>query len=593
MFPFSGTFYYPKPDHTPADRVSLAWAGTRSENLASVWLLYHLLDELGDDRLAAIAAATDLAMRPSEDRKAYRARLMDAGILGTPDRVDEALFNRSKRDLLAQLPQTAHPEDEVALKTLNYGWGYAAERKRVGATAKRALEADWRRVDGRIDRCVEQHGALVSAFARRAIPAASTVRDLSVRFRDDGIDVACGRVPEGYSRPDAAYLAGRRLPVPEAPSGLFSWGHRSRRSGLPEASDLQIDGLHLSTLAPLRDAMAQHREAVSALPERPDPYDPRYLHHHGDFRVLLAMRYVAALAADYGVRSDLKQVLSLPLGASEITLEEATVLYEGLVTGTAHAFGGTTADGPTQDLQTATSLIREIHDAEGRIIYRSDLRTNEITSPRIGALTTDILRNVVQHGTGVRAKRAVMAGGHPVPVGGKTGTTNGFRNAAFIGYVPRSDEGGYRAPAGYVIGTYVGYDDNRPMVNGGIRLSGASGALPAWIGTAQGLANAGLIGSAPATITTLEAGKTWPLVTDGGFGAVRVDTKTGLPITEDDLVVAEGEKPPETGTVLVRASRVASRSASDRGRARERAGSGSGAGTSGWWERLKERLSGR
>ena len=47
IYRFEGTAYVPKPDHKPkSDTVSMAWAGANSENLATVWLLYHLTDRL-------------------------------------------------------------------------------------------------------------------------------------------------------------------------------------------------------------------------------------------------------------------------------------------------------------------------------------------------------------------------------------------------------------------------------------------------------------------------------------------------------------------------------------------------------------------
>jgi penicillin-binding protein 1A len=537
VFPFSGTFYYPSPDHEPAPQVSLAWAGTRSENLASVWLLYHLLDGIDDPRLAALASATDLARRPAEDDAAYRERLMSVGVLPSRDRLEEAAFNRAKRNVLAALPRGPHPEDAVPLRTVGYGWGYDAERKRVrgDATKLRALDADWRRTEGRIDGCVAQHGALVSAMARGGVPSAGAVRDLQVRAGEDGrLEVACGRSAEGFGPVTAAALAGAGSEVVEVDIAGFAVRFGARR-GLPEERDLRIDGLHVSTVEALRSAIATERERLARTDrdEGPQPWlEPTWLYHHQDFRTLLAMRYVAALAAEYGVRSEIRPVLSLPLGVTEITVEEATVLYEGLVTGKSHTFAGVTENGPTAPLPTATSLIREIRAADGRVLFRAEGWSEAIASPRVGAMTAGILRNVVEHGTGARASKAITAGGHPVPVGGKTGTTNDFRNAAFVGFVPSVVGGAYDATAGYFVGTYVGYDDNRPLVNGRIRLAGASGALPAWIGTAQGLQAAGLLGEAPPSGSALEPAGPWPLVAGAGLRPVVVDPKTGLPVAE-------------------------------------------------------------
>jgi len=47
LFHYQATDYVPRPDHTPeSDKISMAWAGVMSENLATVWLLYHLTDRL-------------------------------------------------------------------------------------------------------------------------------------------------------------------------------------------------------------------------------------------------------------------------------------------------------------------------------------------------------------------------------------------------------------------------------------------------------------------------------------------------------------------------------------------------------------------
>ncbi|MEZ4236703.1 MAG: transglycosylase domain-containing protein [Myxococcota bacterium] len=585
VFPFSGTFYYPSPDHEPAPRVSLAWAGTRSENLGSVWLLYHLLDDLDDQRLAALAAATDLARRPAEDDKAYRERLMSVGILPSRERLEQSVFSRAKRDVLAALPGSEHPEDATDLRTLGYGWGYDAERKRVrgNGTRLRALDADWHRVEAHIDGCVTQHAALVAAMRHGGVPAAGEVRDLRVHTAEDGfLEVACGSAPEGYGPVTAAAL-GDRGPGQLHISLDDGLSVRLGRGGLPEERDLRIDGLHVSTLEALRAAMAGNRERLQARADDGTKawLDPVWLYHHDDFRTLLAMRYVAALAAEYGVHSEIRPVLSLPLGVSEITVEEATALYEGLVTGRSHAFAGVTANGPVAPVQASTALIREVRSADGKLMYRAEAVTEDVASPRVGAMTADILRNVVLHGTGVRAAQAVTANGHPVPLGGKTGTTNDFRNAAFVGYVPAVRSGRYDPTAGLFVGTYVGYDDNRPLTNGRIRLAGSSGALPVWIGTAQGLQAAGLLGAAPAEGSALEAGAAWPMTATSGLRQVVVDAKTGLP------------DPAGTAAVLVRAEADAPVATARERREQQRARRGARRDGGTFWERLVRQLGGQ
>lgn len=110
-------------------------------------------------------------------------------------------------------------------------------------------------------------------------------------------------------------------------------------------------------------------------------------------------------------------------------------------------------------------------------------------------MTADILRNVVAYGTGRRAKGAIKVSGHDVPLGGKTGTTNEFRNAAFLGFAPALTETGPSDSSSWLVGVYVGYDDNRSMSRRSIRLDGSRGALPAWIQVVRGLAAHGRLGA--------------------------------------------------------------------------------------------------
>lgn len=559
VFPFSTTFYYPRPDHTPEPVVSMAWAGVNSENLASIWLLYHLTDRLDPEQVRSLAEGLDLARRPGEDAKAYRTRIQKAGVLPTRARVREALFLRARRDVLAALPRTGHPEDELALSSLLYGWGHTGERAKVAtrggrsrATRELALANSFRHLESLAPTCERQYRSLVSAVDRGVAPEPAIVSDLWVMVDEDRVRVACGAPPTGFVRPDgeglAAILPAARDLLPGSTPGpmrrrglgqritdLFSGGAPSPVAVGPKLvpwSDVVLDErLHVGTFEEVAAALAR-REAVVAASDM-DLYDPELLYWHQDFRVLLSLRYVSRLAGQYGVRSDIKPVLSIPLGASEITLEEATAVYGGLVTGERWSFPGraSTPGAVLAGTQVASPpdpalLIAEIRDVDGRVIYKAAPQSRAVAGAQTGAMSADILRNVVQHGTGRRASSAVRVDGQIVPVGGKTGTTNDFKNAAFIGVVPRWEGGRWDPAAGYVIGTYVGYDDNRPMSRGRTRLAGASGALPAWILAAQGLAGAELLGE-PDPIP--EGGRPEP--TPSGLERVAVDEVQGLPLT--------------------------------------------------------------
>jgi len=78
IFRFEGTSYLPRPDHKPkSDKVSMAWAGTKSENLATVWLLYHLTDHLNMSEFRQVADLVGLGRKEGESYQAYKGRIRD------------------------------------------------------------------------------------------------------------------------------------------------------------------------------------------------------------------------------------------------------------------------------------------------------------------------------------------------------------------------------------------------------------------------------------------------------------------------------------------------------------------------------------
>ena len=105
----------------------------------------------------------------------------------------------------------------------------------------------------------------------------------------------------------------------------------------------------------------------------------------------------------------------------------------------------------------------------------------------------------MEKGTGHRAKDAIQLSiraendflNIPIPSFGKTGTSNRFTNSSFVGFIPgpKKDTSDFNTEEGYVIASYVGYDDNRPMKGSHVTIYGASGALPLWIDTANAIVN--------------------------------------------------------------------------------------------------------
>ncbi|GAB4259862.1 penicillin-binding protein 1A [Deferrisoma sp.] len=137
--------------------------------------------------------------------------------------------------------------------------------------------------------------------------------------------------------------------------------------------------------------------------------------------------------------------------------------------------------------------IQAVHGPDGRNLWPAPAPARRVLDPVVAYCMTDMLRAVVQDGTG-RAAR-----GLPFPVAGKTGTTDDQRDAWFIGFSSR-----------LAAAVWVGCDDNTPLGRGE---TGARAALPVW--TAVMGASAGA-----------ETPPPWPV--PPGVSFVEIDVRTGL-----------------------------------------------------------------
>ena len=153
---------------------------------------------------------------------------------------------------------------------------------------------------------------------------------------------------------------------------------------------------------------------------------------------------VIGLARELGIRSPLKPVASLPLGAGEVTPLELTNAYATFASGGWYA--------PAQ-------LILQVRDSQGRLLVDNRPNPRRVLDPKATADLTKMLQAVVNGGTGAAAKL-------DRPVAGKTGTTSDARDIWFIGYVPE-----------LVTAVWLGNDNYRPMSTAA---SGGGFAAPIW-----------------------------------------------------------------------------------------------------------------
>ncbi|NLI45658.1 MAG: PBP1A family penicillin-binding protein [Acidobacteria bacterium] len=160
----------------------------------------------------------------------------------------------------------------------------------------------------------------------------------------------------------------------------------------------------------------------------------------------VGMARVIRTARALGVTAPIPPYPSTALGAAEISLAEMVSAYTAF---------------PTGGLRADPYFIRRIEDFQGRVLEVHAPAVREVMPEAVAWALTGNMREVISYGTGVKA-RALGS-----EIAGKSGTTNRFADAWFIGFTP-----------GITAGVWVGYDDNRTL---GANETGSAVALPVWI----------------------------------------------------------------------------------------------------------------
>jgi len=160
---------------------------------------------------------------------------------------------------------------------------------------------------------------------------------------------------------------------------------------------------------------------------------------------------ISQYAHAMGLSTRMKEVPSIGIGSSEVILLEMVAAY---------------AVFPNRGILVEPTAVRSVEDADGNIIERSASRRTEVLRPAVAVLMTDMLRSVMDPkglGTGRGARTRY---GFRSPAGGKTGTTNDYIDAWFIGFTPD-----------LVAGVWIGVDDQRVSL---ANQAGSAAALPLW-----------------------------------------------------------------------------------------------------------------
>ena len=493
-FVFMNRPYSPQPDHeSPFSAVSLSWAGVTSENVAAVWLLYHLTDHLTPPRIRELATHLDMAPRVEgggvENYQHYKERIRDKfGIILSREYLEQAAFNSAVKALKPDFLFDNRTNEYNQLVRLKYDPNYLGLRSLLPSflSYKQSLQASMRR--GNPDSAFDNPGSMAAS------PSGRLVRDTVGGF---------------------IYTLRQVLPPNWMEIGPQEVFDRLGSSDPAQAESfwqqVQIDGVvSAATLQQVEDQLRIEREKYLV----DKPYTLDILSEVRDFRIMLGLQYLVRLAKECGINSTFEPVLSLPLGSNVVSLSEITRMYETLITGSRHdtATAQILAAGEAESRldQDGSSIIERIETPEGRVVYSRQIHKKPVIDAKSSAAICNILQNTIPYGTGKYAgehvrlhssdparERILAKMNLPYPLLGKTGTANDYRNATFLGYVPvlsSENQATLSLRGGYTVGVYTGYDTNQPMVKGAFHVSGSLGALPAWTDIAQSLLNTEKIG---------------------------------------------------------------------------------------------------
>jgi penicillin-binding protein 1A len=223
-------------------------------------------------------------------------------------------------------------------------------------------------------------------------------------------------------------------------------------------SQAMLDGM--SPFDTILDAPASYHTSSGVW--APHNYDEKYegtitlLHALAESRNVPAVRVLAKIGVDsvirlcrkFGITSRLVPNLPLALGASDLTLLEHTSAFTTF---------------PNDGVHIAPRFVYRVTNYDGRVIDDFQPEVTDVLPASVARLLVSMLREVFNTGTAVRAKALAQK----YPMAGKTGTTNDFTDAWFLGFTPS-----------ITCGVYVGFDDHQTL---GEKEEGARVALPIWM----------------------------------------------------------------------------------------------------------------
>ena len=174
----------------------------------------------------------------------------------------------------------------------------------------------------------------------------------------------------------------------------------------------------------------------------------------GDSRNIPAVKTLAKVGVQnlipyvrrFGITSKIEPVLPIALGAADVTLIEMVSAYSTF---------------PNDGVRVVPQMIRRVTDSEGNALEENFPELRDVIPADTARIMVDLMQEPVRAGTATKAQELKR------PVAGKTGTTNDFTDAWFIGYTPS-----------LTAGAWIGFDEKVTL---GDKETGGKAALPIWM----------------------------------------------------------------------------------------------------------------
>ena len=504
VYAWQGLFYFPRPDHIPQTlETTMLGAGAKSENLASVWILKHALDKLTYEKFFELLTFLGIIdeKRTERENLEHISKKFNAHPYDIPQ-IISGIIEKTKVDLLSDISFTTDNNAKIFIRTLHYGYKFDNEienlmeseeledrRKEVRINLLRNNFLRWQKIK-------RQASSEIIELADKIRQSESLKEDdlmklKHFKFNPDSKDLAFFS-EEPWDAALTSSLAKKSEFKDFDPNSFYDFV----MAYYPQdnVTDILLDGF-----VPIKIINYIDTAVKSKLSELESAKSYERLYYNDDFKYSVGMYYVTQMMKELGIKSPTEWVPSMPLGAGDITLAELAMAYQTILTGKVYRYF------KTPDKNQIT-IIKRIEDSNGNLLWEAGASEVEIISNTYSPPTLGILRSTVSGGTSMRRIRGQLTlkdlpesiknlpeakdFSIEIPSLGKTGTTNDHTNGIYIGFLPYPTKNKTKELSpenAYTIASYVGYDNNEPMVNGRYRIYGGTGAIPAWLNVAKSI----------------------------------------------------------------------------------------------------------